>query len=190
MHRYVLIVQGLARRGNLPEHELVGIIIDGLKLPNSDANLLASCAPTIADLKTALNRHESRIMLNLKAESGRFRQAAPYAQPGNRIAPPAVRSTPSTGPHAGSNTSRAPARPDTRLRCENCRRQDHAVAACPYPKRPDGAYFRCWQPGHSYRNCKNNSFTYTYRTSAAAMGYQQEYVENIEKKTPMELSAP
>lgn len=81
MHRYILTQRGLARRGNLPENELVGIIIDGLRLPLHDANLLVSVSPTLDALKEAIDRHESRILQNLKAEANRVNP-----RPGSAIA--------------------------------------------------------------------------------------------------------
>lgn len=168
MHHYVLKMQGTARRGNLPEHELVGIIVDGLRLPLADANLLVGNAPTINELKKALNRHESRLLNNIRTVA-RNRTVAPT--------PAAVRSTGGPSRDAPRSTmNRAPSRDENRApsrdenRCRNCRQRGHRIADCTLPQRPDQACFRCWKTGHAYKDCRSpTSFVHTYRTTAAAV---------------------
>ncbi|KAL7725610.1 hypothetical protein ACLKA6_008022 [Drosophila palustris] len=39
------------------------------------------------------------------------------------------------------------------MRCYNCRQFGHYMKDCSQPKRPDGACFKCWSPGHQYLQC-------------------------------------
>lgn len=48
MHRFVLRMQGLARRGEIREEEFIDIVIDNMRLPREAATLLMTSAPTIA----------------------------------------------------------------------------------------------------------------------------------------------
>lgn len=128
VHHYALIMQAIARRSDIAETELIEFIVDGLNdAPN--ANLFLS-ARTVDELKCLLNRHQQRMA---------------------RVHPPAVRDAPTRRPEIVKPT----VKDDTVIRCYNCSRTNHYQSACPFPQRPSGSCFRCWEHGHDHRSCVN-----------------------------------
>lgn len=103
MHRYVIRMQGLARRGNIPEAEFIDIIVDNMRLPREDANLLMTCSPTVPALNEAICRHEKRVLANL-ARSASYTNRAAGARAGPIQRQPTAAA--SAAPRVAVNTPR------------------------------------------------------------------------------------
>lgn len=130
--RYVLEMQEIASRANIPELDLIDCIVDGINDNSSNAAML-STARNLRDLKLMLDRYEKkrpRALAKPYAAANRFTTVAavPVAQSKPRI------QTVVTG--GGQPTVSAG------VRCFNCSAFGHYRSQCPKPKRPDKACFR------------------------------------------------
>lgn len=138
MHHYVIRMRTLARRANVPEPELVGIIVDGLGETSANANLLLS-ARDVRELKELMNRHESR-----------FHRAVPSAS----VAASSANAVSTSRRPAGARN--ADASSADQPQCFNCSQRGHIKPNCPYTLRNKEDCFRCWKPGHTHETCRQD----------------------------------
>lgn len=145
LRRYIIEMQEIALRADVPEEELVDLIVEGIDDKSQNVMLLMS-ATTVAELKRLADRYERKKLRPISMPSTtrpRRETAAPM--------PPKKEVT-----AAQTVTTDAP-------RCYNCSRFGHYQSQCPQPRRPEGSCFRCGQLNHVYRNCPNRPS----RTAAA-----------------------
>lgn len=148
MHHYVIRMRTLSRRANVPESELVGIIVDGLGESSANSNLLLS-ARDVRELKELMNRHESR-----------FHRAAPTTTAAASSVNAATSARRPSGNRAEASTADQP-------QCYNCSQRGHIKPDCPYTLRNKDDCFRCWKPGHTRETCSNQRMKLVLKTDAA-----------------------
>nr|XP_049464419.1 uncharacterized protein LOC125907254 [Anopheles coluzzii] len=152
--RYLFDMQRIAGQADIPDSELIPIVIDGLGSPSITSSL-HFMPLTMEDFRKKLKLFES--CRHLRA-----------------IKPPsAVVRAPMNSRMERPQTSQEP------VRCFNCSRFGHLQSACSKPKRPPGGCFRCFQTGHVYRNCPERRANATVEggiSSEDTLGTNQEGV--------------
>lgn len=103
MHRYVLRMQGLARRGTIPEREFIDIVIGTMCLQPYDQAVLVSSSTNMATFKDAIRRHEKKFRASANLQ--RCPAALGY-RPATSTPRPAVSAQP---PRAGQPIAAKPA---------------------------------------------------------------------------------
>ncbi|XP_040153557.1 uncharacterized protein LOC120894797 isoform X1 [Anopheles arabiensis] len=150
--RYLFDMQRIAGQADIPDSELIPIVIDGLGSPSITSSL-HFMPLTMEDFRKKLKLFEScRHLRAIKPPSAVVR-----APMNNRMERPL--------------TSQEP------VRCFNCSRFGHLQSACSKPKRPPGGCFRCFQTGHVYRNCPERRANATVEggiSSEDTLGTNQE----------------
>ncbi|XP_041761615.1 uncharacterized protein LOC121588082 isoform X2 [Anopheles merus] len=152
--RYLFDMQRIAGQADIPDSELIPIVIDGLGSPSITSSL-HFMPLTMEDFRKKLKLFEScRHLRAIKPPSADIR-----APMNSRMERP----QPSQEP----------------VRCFNCSRFGHLQSACSKPKRPPGGCFRCFQTGHVYRNCPERRANATVEggiSSEDTLGTNQEGV--------------
>lgn len=180
VHRYVIEMQEIASRANIPEHELIDIILAGIGDTSTSAAMLYG-ATTLRDLKTLVVRYE-RLRASASATAAIRRSMSSNlstaAKPNTNNA---VRNNAMPAAAATDATN------DTSIRCFNCSRFGHYQSACPKPKRPENSCFRCGKLDHVYKNCPNRPAALTstafqrtnVNTAAGAIENMNELTEEL-----------
>ncbi|XP_035901943.1 zinc finger protein GIS2-like [Anopheles stephensi] len=132
-------MEKIARKGPIPEEELVTIIIDNMG-DASNTSAMRYSANTVKKLKSMLEKYEQLRMLKASVSS-------PRVHPNSQQ--PSAAGT-------GNRTSET--------RCFNCSAYGHFREKCPKPPRPPGFCFRCHQLDHVFKDCPDRN-----KTSAAVI---------------------
>lgn len=134
IQRYVIEMQKIARRVQMPEAELVRIIINGLN-DKSGLTAMLYTANTMQSFKALLGCYEK-----VRAETKLTTVMKPTT-----IAKPL---TTEMKPKTTIVTSDL-----AKIRCYNCGQLGHYSSSCVKPKRPVGSCFVCSEMGHRMAEC-------------------------------------
>ncbi|XP_036339955.1 uncharacterized protein LOC118749262 [Rhagoletis pomonella] len=155
--QYIIEMQLIASRSNIPELELIDIIIDGLQDKSSQVSMLYS-ATTLAELKVLMERYEKKKRIRT--------QFANTATGGKQ----------KEGAAAGSTQGGAIKQEN--VRCFNCFAYGHFQSACTAPRRHPNACFVCNEVGHTRFDCPKKKT----RGVAAAVTAVEATDENLEDR--------
>ncbi|XP_052902759.1 uncharacterized protein LOC128310213 [Anopheles moucheti] len=156
-------MEKIAKKGFIPEEELVTIIIDNMG-DASNTSAMRYSANNVEELKTMLVKYEQFRMLKAPGPSTRVnnQQAS------------------TTGPEVLAL--------DTR--CFNCSAFGHLRDKCPKPPRPPGSCFRCHQTTHVYKDCperKKTASAAIFAADADSVTKLQETQEEVQQASSMNL---
>ncbi|XP_036320344.1 uncharacterized protein LOC118734759 [Rhagoletis pomonella] len=142
---YIVAMQSIAAQSEIPEQELIDIVIDGIPDNSNNISILYG-ANTVSELVRRMERYEQR------------RQNIALRKPSATV--------------VSRTEAKSTVTEDlSTVRCFNCSRFGHYQSSCPKPQRPVGSCFICHQLGHMHRNCPKKKSQPTHVAAISAEDY-------------------
>ncbi|XP_031639447.1 uncharacterized protein LOC116351483 [Contarinia nasturtii] len=147
--KYIVEMQYIASRSNIPETDLIDLIISGLNDKSVHASILYS-ARTLAELKMLMERYEKLRHASVQPRSSAMPAATMKQKP---YVPDASANTRAIASASGSTTKSVGEIDLSGIRCYNCFNYGHYQSKCTAPKRPPNSCFICHEVGHTRHEC-------------------------------------
>ncbi|XP_031639444.1 uncharacterized protein LOC116351482, partial [Contarinia nasturtii] len=146
---YIVEMQYIASRSNIPETDLIDLIISGLNDKSVHASILYS-ARTLAELKMLMERYEKLRRASVQPRSSAMPAATMKQKP---YVPDASANTRAIASASGSAPKSVGEIDLSGIRCYNCFNYGHYQSKCTAPKRPPNSCFICHEVGHTRHEC-------------------------------------